>query len=202
MEQVAIAVITQKIAAKRDRKLAIQTQRADLEREDGVLDVEIRTLDELLKEIAKVTGVTDTDWSQWGNTPVAPPDKPVQLDVANSDGRRGPKGVWRTLMPELVKVLGNDPDFSVAEVEGFAALVEGKSLNAATIRSQMANYVNNGWLERVREGRFRFTQEGVCRFSEPAPAPPLGVSKISLFEEDKEIRADPTSPGREMPDQS
>jgi hypothetical protein len=99
--------------------------------------------------------------------------------AARRDSRRGPKGAWRDIMPEMVRQYPTQI-FRSQDVEA-AGDLHGHEIKPATARSQMSNYVTAGYLERPSLGCFRFTDEGRAIFSELLNKPsPLRLVTPSL----------------------
>jgi len=67
-------------------------------------------------------------------------------------------------MPAMLEMF-SDQIFTLPDVEQTSQIV-GHTVRSDSIRSQMANYVNSGLLERVAQGKFRFTEKGKTTFSE------------------------------------
>lgn len=72
-------------------------------------------------------------------------------------------------MPEMVRQYPVGV-FKLADIEAAGEMV-GAPVQGATARSQMANYVNLGFLERVNLGEFRFTKAGLTALGSLSNAP-------------------------------
>nr|WP_294521739.1 hypothetical protein [uncultured Rhodopila sp.] len=79
-------------------------------------------------------------------------------------------------MPEMVRQYPSGA-FSLSDVEAAGEIV-GFPVQRATVRSQIANYVNAKWLERVTNGTFRFTKAGLDALSELSISPGNAVSRL------------------------
>lgn len=142
------------IAALQNRVRLKCAEREETRQRLADLDVELRVWQEAL------TLVSDPDAVKSAAAPaVGASQSPTPNETG--DRRRGPRGTWRIVMPIAAKELGGEFGYSAVERVGTAA---GTPINRHTLRSQMANYVNAGLLERVKEGTFRFTEKGKDEF--------------------------------------
>ncbi len=85
----------------------------------------------------------------------------IRREASVPDGRRGPRGPWRALVPALADKFTDV--FGYSDVQSVAHAMT-LTVQKHTLRAQMANYVNAGWLERVRNGKFKFTDKGRREF--------------------------------------
>lgn len=104
-------------------------------------------------------------------TSIAPPAPIVGRSImrepentkGSGDSRRGPKGAWRIIMPEMVRHYPSGP-FTTADVVAAGELV-GAPVKGPTVRSQMSNYATQKYVERVSQGKFKFTERGRSAFA-------------------------------------
>ena len=95
--------------------------------------------------------------------------------------RRGINTNWRTILTVVVR--HHQDIFDLDDIEA-ASEKAGHPTNRNTIRSQMANYVNAGLVERVDQGRFRLTPSGAVAVgivptetgSSPATSPDMDAT--------------------------
>ena len=161
-------ILQQRIAERRRRRDDNDTRVTLINRENEILDAEIRAWEEALTLFTE------------GVDKINPTHPSVALGKSDAryaatrhpgtpDGRRGPKGVWGDIMPEMVRQYPVGV-FKLDDVEAAGDMV-GHRVARATARSQMANYVNHGWLERVDLGEFKFTASGLSVLGTPTFAP-------------------------------
>lgn len=168
--------ITDRLESKREALRARQAQLEQIERKISELKIEIATWEDALQLVT--TNLADARPSEYpaireraGSVKAALKnlaDAAVAV-TRDNDSRRGPKGVWRSVMPEVLRHYPNAV-FGLADVIAAGDLI-GAPVHPDTTRSQMANYVNSGYLERVSKGKFRFTTEGREVFSELSVKP-------------------------------
>jgi hypothetical protein len=157
-------------AAKQALRDADIAAREAADRRVAAWDIEIALLDEIIGML--------TDPSLPGSRPrpssEAIPGQTKENSERPADFRRGPKGTWRIIMPEMVRQYPTGI-FRLSDVEAAADLV-GQSVKSQTVRSQMSNYVSAGHLVRESQGVFKFTDRGRSAFSELSDKP----SKLRL----------------------
>lgn len=77
----------------------------------------------------------------------------------SSRRRRLIVGIWADVM----KHIGSQHKMSLDEIQSYAVCL-GKPIQRATLRAQMASYVNREWLARIEDGVFRLTELGAVKF--------------------------------------
>lgn len=85
----------------------------------------------------------------------------VSLPPADRPKKRGRKGIWRDVLAATGARFSNQ--FSFDDIQNVAREM-GVELPRSTVRSQSANYVDYGFMERVTQGNFRLTDLGRKEF--------------------------------------
>lgn len=80
---------------------------------------------------------------------------------------RTPSKDWMTLGRQMAVRFPNG--FGYDELEG-AAKAQGMAVQRASLRTKMMNYVNDGHVERIDDGRFRVSQKGQAYFKVNDPS--------------------------------
>lgn len=165
-----IIMARQRIAEKRARKAANNTRIAALHQENEKEDLGLAAWEEVLRDLMSVmpdVELTDDNVA----SVIATLPKLNGIAVAeSSDRRRGPKGMWKLIMPRMIaKYRG--ADFALSDVQDAGAALTGMSVNLNTARSQMWHYVKDGHIERSGSGRYRFTRTGLDVFASLSNAP-------------------------------
>lgn len=164
------SAISQHVASKRE---ALASARRETEK----LETELAALEEVLMIVAKAAA------ADVGQGMEASSHKPVSAMPsgvgAPSQQCRAPRGHWRRAMIEVASQF--DDEFNLDDLKRVYRTL-GVPVRRTSLRTQAANYTNNGWLERVSQGRFRFTQKGR-----------MAVAHIKL-------KSDVSAPDKEKPD--
>jgi hypothetical protein len=196
--------IRQKIEAKRSELREHEDALNEAVRIVQTLKTELATWEEALRVVTMVVMDDVTRNDRIEKSPVSEIHEfrnprivsRAVLDKSTEDFRRGPKGVWREIMPQMLRLYPKEV-FGLQDVAVGAELVNA-TVKADAIRSQMSNYVKAGYLDRVNTGRFRFTELGQTTFSELSNKPsPLRLVTESPATDDVPVAG--VSPGGAAP---
>ena len=163
----AISEIKQRIAEGRLKRADNLAIIATKQRNNEIIDAELATweaaLDLVLKD-ANAAATSDFSGNDSSRVHVSGDLAATQVDLGlgQLDQRRGPRGFWKTIMPEMAKRYPAN-EFDLNKLNAVAQFI-GIPLNSSTARSQMHNYAKSGLLDRVRSGWFKFTNEGLKTF--------------------------------------
>lgn len=124
---------------KRDRDIARMI--AQLEGERAVIQAEIRTYRDVLSHLSNESTAEGSDV-------VIPERRP---------GRKGLSKHWAGVLAAMAEKLPRSVgyDFIHAKLEE-----QGHSMARANLRRHMLSYIDSGYVERTRPGRFRPTEKG------------------------------------------
>lgn len=155
--------LREKANARRANIAALHTRVDEIVKEMALLTAQADAYDDAVQIM--LASQVDTSESPHNAKPASATTDahPSKADEQEADKRRGPKGPWRRT---LIAVRQHHPkDFGMDDVAAIGASV-GHEMNRNTLRSQMSSYAKVGWLERVREGRYRFSPQGLEIVSE------------------------------------
>jgi len=160
----ATEAIEEKLALKRAELIAVDREQEALARRRETLVVEIRTYEDAVRLVAE-------------HSPSVP--TLITKGAAEAEARRKkPRGLsahWKKILARLGR---RAMTFSYDDVAQ-AAQAERHKIGRETLRSHILGYVKNGYLDRVADGVFRFTESGAAaasvkyRIEEP---PDVGAS--------------------------
>lgn len=170
------ARIFQSKVAEKQRE--VEEARRHLDR----LETQLETWIEAARLASRGASVEPSD-AQASSPPPAPRATPE-----DQDARRGMRSDWRAIMRGMVE--HHPADLSLDELGEIAERV-GFPVNRNTLRSQMSNYAKAGWVDRVREGRFRITQAGAEAARVTLPQNASGGSDAPAKERPPEGSAQP-----------
>lgn len=136
-----------------EREARVEKYRAQIES----LSAEIKVLREAQSRTNTVArppmvsqGLVNTHIDTRGHVTLAVDGFPIRIRD------RQLSGLWR----DVLRFVAKRPETTLHDIMGYSAQ-KGLDIKYDSLRSQLAGYVNNGLLERVRDGVFKITSHGL-----------------------------------------
>lgn len=153
-----IESLREKANARRAEITAIRVKLESYARQMEFLSAQADAYDDAVQIMSAARNNANAPESSNGASHEAAAPESSVADEATGDKRRGPKGPWKDIFAALYKA--HPGEFVLDDVWMVGASV-GHEINRNTLRSQMSNYAKFGWVERVKEGRYRFSRQGI-----------------------------------------